>query len=267
MRLIKSSVSPENREIAFDLANKLRAGKRVFGSPAEGLKHTLSNLKEPEEDSYDSIAYNTYDFDYIDEKNKLEAGIDGEKELSQYLEKIIRLDPKLEDLIVFASLGDTTRLDNLGYIPDTDFLCVYGTKILALDAKNVKTSKKSQYQVLSDEDGKEAIYNIKKLDEPFLEVNASIPWWQEELAEYDLSYDGAVCFVNRSGATFVRDDIWQSSYIKPVHVSELVDFLHDWIDEDAAVVELNLLADIANHQIQPETSDIDLSVAKAEFGI
>lgn len=266
MQLIKSSLTQENREIAFDIANKLRAGNRLFGSPAEGLKKTLSSLKEPEQDSYDSLAYNTYDFDYIDEKNKLEAGIEGELALSEYLEKIIRLDPKLEDLIVFASLGDTEKLDNFGYIPDTDFLCVYGNKVLTIDAKNVKTSRKTPLQILYSEEG-EAIYSTKKLDQPFLEVNASVPFWQEALEEYDVRYDGLVCIINRTGAKIIMDDNWEKSYIKPIHIENLLDYLHKWAGEKEAVVELNLLADIAKHQIEPKTSDMNLSLAKIDFGI
>ena len=122
MKVIKHNVTEDDKRLALDILNRLRMGDRVFGSPAQGLKKTLLKLdnEKPESDTFDNVTWNLKDSEYEGEIAKLKKGIEGEKTLAEYFQKIIRLDNSLNDLIVFASLGDeATEKD---YIPDTDFL-------------------------------------------------------------------------------------------------------------------------------------------------
>ena len=44
MRINKDNISDSDKELAVSILNKLRAGNRVIGNPAEGLKKTLREL-------------------------------------------------------------------------------------------------------------------------------------------------------------------------------------------------------------------------------
>lgn len=266
MRIIKSNVPEEDTRYALDILNRLRSGVRVFGEPAEGLKKTLVKLEEnkPESDSFDTTDYHLDDGEYEAQVAKLKKGIKGEKILSEYFEKIIRLDDKLSDMIVFASLGDEDS--GKDYIPDTDFLCVYGDKILCVDAKNINTKPDIPLFVSGD-----GIYSALNHDTPILEVHASVPVWYSILDKeyhngtFDIS--GCTCIINKSGAEIFRDDDWNRSDIKPIHISELIEFLHDWIGDSDPVVDLDMLVVIAKRQIREAKSSMDLTYGKRIFGI
>lgn len=269
MKVIKHNVQEENITYAYDLLNKLRNGTRVFGKPAEGLKKTLRKLEEkkPEEDSYDSIDYNLIDPEYVSESIKLKEGIKGETILAEYFEKIIRLDPKLSDLIVFASLGDESKEAELGYIPDTDFLCVYGNHLLAVDAKNIKTKAHSYVAV-----GEDGLYDVTK-EEPkiLIEVKPSTHYWETvTTTEYNsepISCEGCVCIVNKTGCNIVKNADWVQSDIKPIHISELDDYLQHWVQDKEPTFDLELLCVIGQKQIWEERSSIDLSYGKRIFDV
>lgn len=258
MKIIKSNVAPDDIELAYSILSKLRMGDRVFGAPAEGLKHTLKHLEEhkPKEDSYDSTAYNLSDKEYDTEVAKLKKGIKGEETLAEYFEKLVRLDDKLSDLIIFSSLGQ--EKEGLDYIPDTDFLCVYGCDLMCVDAKAVNTKPEVDVYVSGD-----GIYAGKK-EEPIVEVNSQATYWRKELSHNKNlgTVNGCVCIINRAGATILRNDDWKYSDIKPVHISELQDFLTDWIKEKTPEVDLSLLVDIAKEQIKQQDSGFNLEKAK-----
>lgn len=265
MKILKSNVQQEDKGYAFDILSKLRAGNRVFGMPAQGLKKTLLKLEEnkPEEDSFDTVDYNLTDSDYETEVAKLKKGIKGEEQLGEYFEKIIRLDPKLSDLIVFASLGDEDS--GKEYIPDTDFLCIYGGRLLTVDAKAINT--KPDIPIFVSGRG---IYSAVNHDTPILEVNQQTGVWKKILNrgyETPIDISGCVCIINRTGCEVFRDEEWASSDIKPLHISELVDFLHEWVEGGDPVFDLQLLVDIAKQQVKEEKSSIDLSYAKRAFGV
>lgn len=267
MKILKDNIPEEDKQIALDILNKLRAEERTFGAPAEGLRKTLIKLNEraPEKDSFDTTSYNLRDFDYEKEVSKLKAGIKGEEQLSEYFEKLIRLNPKLSDMVVFASLGDTQS--DKEYIPDTDFLCLYGNNILIVDAKNLKTKKDIPIYVKGN-----GIYSVSKKDEPMLEVNNAVPVWNDILLEtYNgrlESIEGCICIINKTGAEIFRNDAWEFSNIKPLHISELEEYLLEWIKGKEPIYDLNLLVAIAKQQIQKdEDNDLDLTAAKRIFGV
>ena len=263
MRIIKSNVSEADKTYAFDILNKLRNGVRVFGKPAEGLQKTLLKLETPEKDSFDSAKYNLNDSEYEEEVAKLKKGIKGEKTLGEYFEKIIRLDDTLSDIVVFASLGDEDT--DKDYIPDTDFLCVYGNNILIVDAKNINTNPDIPLFVSGN-----GIYSAVNHDVPILEVNPSNHVWAkifEQEYNNSVDIDGCTCIINKSGSEIFRDEEWLSSPIKPVHISELIEFLHTWVKGKEPVFDLELLTVIAKKQIWEEKTDLDLTYGKRVFGV
>lgn len=226
MRVLKDNVPEEDKQIALDILNKLRLGERTFGAPAEGLQKTLLkvNKRAPKEDSFESIDYNLKDADYEEEVRKLKAGIKGERELSEYLEKLIRLDPALSEMVVFASLGDINS--DKDYIPDTDFLCIYGSDIMIVDAKNLRVKKDTPIFVKG-----QGIFSATNHDEPLIEVHSSVPFWHEQFEKaYNgkvTSIDGCVCIINKTGAEICKNEAWEHSTIRPIHISELADFLKE----------------------------------------
>lgn len=260
MKIIKSNVRESDTSYAYDILNKLRSGTRVFGKPAEGLRKTLMSLEEPEKDSFDSAAFNLNDKEYQEQVAKLKKGIKGEETLAEYFEKIIRLDSELQDIIVFASLGDEDS--GKDYIPDTDFLCVYGDNLLAVDAKAINTNPEIPIFVSGN-----GIFSALNHNVPILEVNSSVQVWYNILRGFDLNISGCTCIINKSGAEIFRDQDWLDSNIKPVHISELLDFLHDWAANKEPVFDLSLLVEIAKQQIQEERSSLDLTYGKRVFGV
>lgn len=262
MKVIKHNVTEDDKRLALDILNRLRMGDRVFGSPAQGLKKTLLKLdnEKPESDTFDNVTWNLKDSEYEGEIAKLKKGIEGEKTLAEYFQKIIRLDNSLNNLIVFASLGDeTTEKD---YIPDTDFLCVYGNNLLVVDAKAISTNPEIPLFVKGN-----AIYTALNHDVPILEVNSSKEVWEEKTKEFTPQIDGCICIINKAGSEIFKDEEWETSFIKPIHISELVDFLHEWIKDKSPVFDLALLVTIAKTQIQEEKSNLDLTYAKRMFGV
>ena len=269
MKIIKRNVKEEDKEYALDILNKLRSGVRVFGSPAEGLKKTLSKLEEnaPEEDNINTLEYHLNDSEYEEKKAKLKKGIKGEETLAEYWEKVIRLDPVLSDIIVYASLGDETQQKDKDYIPDTDFLCIYGKDILVVDAKNINT--KPDIPIFVQGNG---IYSALNHDEPILEVNPSTGYWkrtfeEEYQGEEINSIIGCVCIINKTGCEIFKDDDWLNSDIKPIHISELVEYLHGWVEEKESEFDLNLLTLIMKKQIRKTESGLDLTYGKRMFGV
>lgn len=258
MIIDKSNISQEDANLATDILQKLRIGNRVFGSPASGLKKTLKKLEEnkPEEDSYESTQYHLKNWDYEEELAKLKKGIEGEKILAEYISKLIRLDEKLKDLIIFASLGE--EKEGMDYIPDTDFLCVYGDNYLVLDAKNIKTNLKvalyvSGFELWEDKDSAQ---------EPILTINDPKPYWREQLGE-DINIDNCVCIINKTGANIQNNFDWEN--IKPIHIVDLYEFLLNWVKDKSSDVSLRNLVIIAKDQIKINNSSLDLSAARREL--
>lgn len=255
MYINKNDIQLKDTEIATDLLQKLRMGNRVFGSPAAGLKKTLKKLEEnkPEEDSYEKLDYHLRDFNYEAEKAKLKAGIEGEKALAEYFTKLVRLDDKLKDMIVFASLGQ--EKEGLDYIPDTDFLCIYGDNYLVVDAKNISTSKKvpiyaSQYQIWEDK---------KNAKEPLIEIKDPKPCWRKQLGK-DINIDSCICIINKTGADIIKNEDWYLT--KPIHIVDLYSSLLEWVKDKDSNIQLKNLVTIAKDQIKQDQASLDLSEAK-----
>ena len=262
MKIVKDGVAEEDRAYAMDILCKLRAGNRVFGSPAAALSKTLSHLEEnaPAKDSNEDIHYYLNNKEYEAKVSKLKKGIKGEKTLAEYFEKIIRLDKSLSDIIAIASLGSEGNGDE-EYISDTDFLILYGNNILIVDSKCINTNPSIPLFVRGH-----GVYSAVNHDEPILEVNPATHYWKKTIAnEYhkEIGYvNGCVVIINKSGAQIFKDGEWWKSDIKPLHISELVDYLKTWIDGKEPTVDLALLVTIMKHQVWAQKSTMDLTKAK-----
>lgn len=271
MKLIKDveNIADEDKIIALQVLNRLKVGDRVFGNVAEGLKETLSNLEK----DLDNIEKNKNELDYLDNDGEIKsqirmikAGIKGEEALGEYFEKVVKLDDKLQDLVIFASLSDPDQNaigEENGYIADSDFVAVYGNYILILDAKNITTSPELPIYL----DGNDL---VTVGGQPILELHPSTHIWknifQKNRTPY-VSIHGCVVIVNKKGALVWKNPEWYRSEVKPIHISDLVPFLHEWIKDKDPETNLSILTTLAKMQIKKEESILDLSASRRRFGI
>lgn len=257
MKIIKSTVMEEDKKYASTILTQLRIGDRVFGNPARGLKITLKKLEEEKK----SLELNKGKLEVLDNTGdinsdirKLKAGIKGEEDLAKYFEKVVKYDKDLQDIIVFASLSDPEHNEDSeekGYIPDSDFIVIYGRDVLVVDAKNIVTSPEIPVYMQGN--------NLMSLSspEPILELHPSIYLWKEIFNKYGVEFNsihGLTVVVNKSGMLIWKNDVWKSSEVKPIHISELVEFLHNWISDKESITDLNMLVTISKMQIRKEKS-------------
>lgn len=261
MKLIKDAerIPTSEREGAIRVMNKLRAGNRVFGNPAEGLKETLKNLESQIsniEASRSKLQYLDDTGDIQDEIRLLKAGIKGEEELAEYLQLVVKYAPDLEDIVFFASLSDPEQNsigEEKGYIADSDFVAVHGNHVLILDAKNIRTSPEVPIYL----DGNTLVGVGGK---EIMEFHPSVHIWNRifskvGVADVVKSVHGCVVIVNKSGCLVWKNRDWKNSEVKPLHISDLADFLRDWVaSHDSSDANLSLLSAIASMQIRKEES-------------
>lgn len=266
MRLIKDEIPDDRKLDALRIINKLKTGNRVFGSPAEGLKKTLKNYEQQLADAENKRGA----LDFLSNNDELEnnirllkAGIRGEETLAEYMEKIVKYDDSLQDIIFFASLSDPTQQASDDYISDSDFVAVYGNHILIMDAKNIATSPDVPIYLdgnsLCSVGGKE-----------ILELHPSVCIWRKIFSQRNvpfISCHGVTVIVNSRGACIWKNTEWQASEVKPIHISELVNYLHEWIENKEPHVNLSLLTALAEMQIKKDDSGLNLSNALKRFGI
>ena len=269
MHLVKDveAISLADREQAMNVMNKLRAGNRVFGKPAKGLKKTLARLEQKLNElnaSMDKLDWSVNDGEIRSEISMIKAGISGEEKLAEYLERVVKYDPKLEDIVFFASLSDPEQDSGNGeYISDSDFVAVNGRNIMIIDAKNFRTNPEIPLyldgNMLLAAGGKEV-----------LELHPSTYIWSKIFEKKGITMDtihGCVVIVNDSGATIWKNKDWHKSEVKPMHISELVNFLHKWTTGTDGTQNLSVLTAMANMQIRKKGTDLDLSAARRMFKI
>lgn len=268
IRLNKDNINPNDVELAISVKNYLKAGHMVIGNPGLGLKKTLHELEEKR----DSIAYSPTDWKMSNSEleaqiGAVKAGIEGEENLCEYLARLLKYDDDLEGLVAFASLSyedNNTAIDDLGYIPDTDTLLVYGKNVLVVDAKNIKTKPNRELRL-------ECGVIVDDKDKPVLEVHPSTHIWIDAFEKAGIeidSIDGYVCIVNNTETPIFRNDEWYSSHTKLIHISELKDTLHKWVDGKDSTLYLNVLTEIAKAQIREEIeTELDIGSIKKKFGV
>jgi hypothetical protein len=278
----KSLIPVDDRIEARAILNRLKMGDRLFGNAAEGLKKTLKNMEkkhEQEEESKSKLSYDIVDGEYKQDHARLLAGIRGEEQLAEWIGRVVKLDPELGDLIFFASLSDPEQ--NSGgddYISDSDFLVVYGKHVLILDAKNIITNADIPIYLFPKEDNPGIFSLCAAGGKEILDVHPSTHIWKNILQKNGVkieSIDGYVVIVNNQGACIWRNDYWYQSQAKPLHISELVGELKDWVHKcnsedgsDNPVVPLPLLLAISKMQIKKEKNlGLDVDAIKSKFGL
>ena len=103
--------------------------------------------------------------------------------------------------------------------------------------------------------------------EPLVEVPSCASYWRKRLPGAR-TVDGCVCIINSTGATIDKDDEYYASDIKPVHIADLVSFLHEWIKGKEPVLDLNILIEVLKEQIKDTRGmSLDLTDAKRIFGV
>ena len=269
MRLIKDvdRLQSTDKQLAVQIMNKLKAGYRVFGNPAEGLKYTLKNLEAQlasMESGMGKLDFMLNDAEIRDSMSKIKAGIVGEETLAEYFERIVKYDETLEDIIFFASLSDPEQ--NSGgddYISDSDFVAIYGRNVLILDAKNIRTNPEVPIYL----DGNTLVSVGGK---PILELHPSTFVWQRVFQQAGCeveSIKGCVVIVNQSGAAIWKNKDWHASNVQPVHISELVGYLTSWVDGKDSSTDLSTVTALSKMQIRKEKTSLDLTNVRRRFKI
>ena len=265
MLLNKEGIRPEDTSLALGIRNHLKLHQFVIGNPGHGIKKALIDLENKRDTKEVNIT------DWLLKDSQLEAqiamtkaGIEGEKGLCDYLSRLLKYDTGLQGLIAFASLSYEQENNDKEYIPDTDTLLVYGKNLLVIDAKNIKTKPDKPIMLMDgsvvDEKGKEII-----------PVHPSTHIWlnvmQKAGIEID-SIDGYVCIVNDTETAIIRNDEWYESHTKLIHIAELQNILHEWIEGKDNTIYLKILTEIAKSQIKEEKKiDLDIDAIKKKFGL
>lgn len=265
MKLIKDVTDPNLTQSAISIISRLKEGDRVFGNPGEGLKKTL--VKKEKE--FDELEKNRSKLDFSDDDGglnpdikKLKAGIKGEEDLAEYIENIVKADPRLRDIVTFASLSDPRK--NSGgdeYISDSDFIMVHGSDILIVDSKNINTNPEMPLSLI----GKDL---VPIGADPILTINPSVFIWKEIFNEYGVKWNsvhGLTVIVNKKGALIWKNANWHKSEVKPIHIFDFVDFLNEWIEGKSNETSLQLLTTLSEMQIKKNDAGIDLNYFKSVF--
>lgn len=285
MKIDKSNIRNEDSKLAIQMLNKLRSGQRVFGNPGEFSNYSLKKLSDQNTKSSNSLddAFNKLKWQNDDEelkKNiaKAKAQKKREIELSEYIEKIIKNDKSLDGIISFASLlfNDKEFIENqeddkfIYYIP---FVLIYGKSCLIIQVVSMMTNTKNPMFVT---------YAKNELDEniPFnWDICSSFGSTKEKLTdpkysvekfcnEYGAEFnnvDGLAMFVNRKGALIYKNAEWYESNCKPLHISEFLKFIREWIKDKDNTCCLNDLVQLSKLQVRKEKPE--MSYDFSNFGL
>lgn len=266
MRIDKNGIKEENKEQAVHILNFLRAGNRVIGNPAQGLKTTLSELEE-QRDSVEisKLDWALRDRELEDSIAKLKAGIEGEKNLASFLSQLLKYNDDLDGVIAFASLSQEQENNDKDYIPDSDFVLIHNDKLLIIDAKNISTSPKTRIHL----EGRDIITDGKNPKTLLEGINSSEKVWVDFFNANGLPFSSianVICIVNNFGA-----DISPSvdSNMDLIHIASLNNYLLQWhsLESNEQMVRLNTLVELSNCQIRHEKSNLDLSKIKKELKV
>lgn len=285
MKIDKSNIRSEDSKLAIQMLNKLRSGQRVFGNPGEFSNYSLKKLSDQNTKSSNSLddAFKGLKWQNDDEelkKNiaKAKAQKKREIELSEYIEKIIKNDKSLDGIISFASLlfNDKEFIENqeddkfIYYIP---FVLIYGKSCLIIQVVSMMTNTKNPMFVT---------YAKNELDEniPFnWDICSSFGSTKEKLTdpkysvekfceEYGAEFnnvDGLAMFINRKGALIYKNAEWYESNCKPLHISEFLKFIREWIKDKDNTCCLNDLVQLSKLQVRKEKPE--MSYDFSNFGL
>ena len=139
----------------------------------------------------------------------------------------------------------------------------YPDNILILDAKNINTSPEIPIyldnNVLMSAGAKEII-----------KFHPATYIWKNIFIKNNIKYStltGCVVIVNKRGACIWKNKEWYTSDVKPIHISDLVNFLHSWIEDKNPEINLSLLVTLSKMQIKKEKSSLNIKNKMKRFGI
>lgn len=268
MKVIREQdkIKPEDLVTAKSILARLSKGDRVFGNPAEGLKETLKKKEKEKADilnGQDKLAVVVDTSEIDSDIAKLKAGIKGEENLAEYLQSVVKYDKELQDIIFFASLSDPNQ--NAGgddYTSDSDFVGIYGDHLLIVDAKNIPTNPDIPLYIENN-----TLCAVGGAE--LIQLHPAVHVWRKALLGVPTaSINGCVVIVNNKGATIWKNQTWKMSQAQPIHQTELVSYLHEWISGKQPVTHLSLLLAMQKMQIRKINPEGDAIRAQMRrFGI
>ena len=266
MRINKDGICENDREIAVQILNSLRAGQKVFGNPARGLEITLSELENKRDSKvYTKLEWALTDKELNENIEKLHAGIKGERELSEHLSQLLKYNDDLDGIIAFASLSQEQENNDLDYIPDSDFLIVRNDNFLIIDAKNVSTNPNVPIHLV----GNDILTDSDKPKTVLEGVHSSVKVWQNYFDKMGIKYNSIkniVCIVNKKGAYITPPE---ATDMELIHIVDLNKYLTYWYEFDSGndYVRLYDLVQLAKCQIRKEKSELNLTNMRRLFGV
>ena len=266
MKINKDNIPAEDKELALSIINSIRNNNRCIGNPARALQITLSELEEKKNDvDLNPTTWLLKNRELEEQIAKIKAGIEGEKQLAEFLERLLKYDDKLKDLVAFASLSQELNNNDRDYIPDSDFMIVYNDRFLIVDAKNISTNPDVPIML----DGTCILTDAERPKLLLEGVHSSINVWSDYFNKNNIKYssiDNIICIVNKSGANITRSINTDNQLI---HIATLHQFLLGWIEMQvgSGIVQLRDLTQIAKCQVRKEHSGLDLADIRRKFGV
>ena len=266
MKINKDNISEQDHEYALQILNTLRNGGRVIGNPGHGLEITLKNLEEKRDSKQLSkFEWGIKDAELEENIAKLKAGIEGEKNLSDFLSQLLKYNDDLDGIIAFASLSQEQENNDLDYIPDSDFLIVRNDNFLIIDAKNVSTNPNVPIHLV----GNDILTDSDKPKTVLEGVHSSVKVWQNYFDKMGIKYNSIkniVCIVNKKGAYITPPE---ATDMELIHIVDLNKYLTYWYEFDSGndYVRLYDLVQLAKCQIRKEKSELNLTNMRRLFGV
>lgn len=266
MKIDKNNILEEDKERAVQLLNNLRSGNRVLGNPGRGLEITLAQLEEKRDSvSLTKLQWGLKDKELEDNIAKLKAGIEGEKQLADFLSQLLKYNDDLDGIIAFASLSQEQENNDKDYIPDSDFLIIRNDNILIIDAKNISTNPTVQIHLV----GNNIMTDADKPKMILEGVHSSVRVWQNYFEKNGIKFNSiknVICIVNKSGADITEP---VDTSMELIHIADLNDYLMNWYQEPSGndFVRLSDLVLLSKCEIRKEKSGLDLTYMKQTFKI
>lgn len=265
IKLDQNNIKKEDIPLAIMVKNYISGGNFSIGNPSLGLKKTLKELElQKSSKEVGETDWIVQDFELDTAIALTKAGIEGERELAEYLSKLLKLEDDLFGITAFASLAYGEPDPNLDYIPDTDTILVYGKHILILDAKNLKTKPGEEIFL-------EGTSVLTAKGKEIISFNSSVNFWKNVFKNAGIEIDsimGFVCIVNKTETNIVQDDNWYEAPVKLIHISQLKELLKYWVKGKDNTIRLNILTEIAKAQIREEKdSNVNTDLFKRQFNV
>jgi hypothetical protein len=81
------------------------------------------------------------------------------------------------------------------------------------------------------------------------------------------SVKGCAVIVNQRGAAIWKNKDWHQSDVQPVHIKDLVEYMHAWVEGCDPSTDLSTVTALSKMQIKRESTSLDLSNVRRRFRI